>query len=487
MPRFSRIFLLSCLLAGCGGGAQDGALEVAYIGDAATLFSSDRELTPGAQVMRSAQRQGLVRFNEAGEVVPALAERWIVTDDGESYIFRLNDIVLANGDRVPATVIADALEAEMRRLDGTALGLDLSKVRDIRAMTGRVVEIRLHRPMPGFLNLLAQAELGISLREGETGPMTAVIDDGTAILEAIPPEQRGFAPQEDWFEQTRRVQVTPMAASAAAQAFAQGDVDLLMGGRLETLPLAITGALSRGTVRLDPAIGLFGIDVMEPSGFLATAPNRESLALAIDRSTLMQNFSLGGWSGTSRIVPAGLPGESGTVPPRWPDLTFDQRRSIAAQRVAQYESGTGEQVSLSIAMPQGPGADRLFGALARDFAAIGIDLERVRVADDADLRLRDTVARYAGARWFLNQFNCRVSPRVCSKDADILVALSIQATTSAEEAGYLTEAEQVLTDTNLYIPLGPPVRWSQVRAGVQGYAENAWAFHPLFPLSRAPI
>ena len=120
-------------------------------------------------------------------------------------------------------------------------------------------------------------------------------------------------------------------------------------------------------------------------------------------------------------------------------------------------------------------------------AAIGVRLTRSQSAADADLRLRDTVARYPGARWFLNQFNCELSAPVCSADADFLVQLSLDAANPAEEASYLSEAEQTLTATNLYIPLGSPIRWSQVRAGVEGFSENAYAFHPLFPLSRAPI
>ncbi|MBL4857711.1 MAG: peptide ABC transporter substrate-binding protein, partial [Erythrobacter sp.] len=77
------VLLIFALLGACSAGADDGEVDVAYIGTTASLFSSDRELNAGAQLMRSAQRQGLVRLNAQGEVVPGLAERWIVTDDGE--------------------------------------------------------------------------------------------------------------------------------------------------------------------------------------------------------------------------------------------------------------------------------------------------------------------------------------------------------------------------------------------------------------------
>ena len=481
------VLLISASLAACSGAGEEGVVEVAYIGDAASLFSADRELSPGAALMRSAQRQGLVRFNEQGEVVPGLAETWIVTDDGRSYIFRIREFDLPDGTRLTARAVADELNRTVAKYKGTSLGLDLAKLVDIRAMTGRVIEIRLRSPMPGFLTLLAQPELGIALREGDLGPMRAQMVDGAAVLEPLRPEERGLSEQGDWDEMVSTVLIKPLPPRDAARAFAQGEFDVLLGGRLETLPLAITGALSRGTVRLDAAIGLYGLDVAKPEGFLATSGNREAIAMAIDRPALAQQLNLGGWTGSNRIVSPNLPGDDGTVTERWQGLSLEQRRASASTVVQRWRDRNGESPQLSVYLPRGPGSTYIFRALERDMAAIGVRLERAQNAQEADLRLRDSVARYPGALWFLNQFNCRVSAPVCSPDADFLVQLSLDAANPAEEASYLSEAEQTLTATNLYIPLGSPIRWSQVRAGVDGFAENAYAFHPLFPLSRAPI
>lgn len=487
MRRAPLFLLISATLGSCTGAEDDGVVEIAYLGDAASLYSADPELSPGAALMRSAQRQGLVRFNERGETVPALAERWIVTDDGRSYIFRIREFDLPDGSRLTARAVAEELSRTVAGLDGTSLGLDLEKLVDIRAMTGRVIEIRLRSPMPGFLSLLAQPELGVALREGDAGPMRAEMADGTAVLEALRPEERGLSEQSDWDDLVSTVLIRPLAPRDAARAFAQGEVDVLLGGRLETLPLAITGALSRGTVRLDSAIGLYGLDVAKPEGFLASATNRGALAMAIDRPALAQQFNLGGWAGSNRIVAANLPGDDGTVTERWQGVSLEQRQARAAAVVQRWRDANGTEPQLSVFLPRGPGSNYIFRALERDMAAIGVRLVRAPSSQDTDLRLRDRVARYPGARWFLNQFNCEISAPVCSPDADFLVQLSLDAANPAEEASYLSEAEQTLTATNLYIPLGSPIRWSQVRAGIEGFSENAYAFHPLFPLSRAPI
>src|SRR5690606_32994970 len=96
------------------------------------------------------------------------------------------------------------------------------------------------------------------------------------------------------------------------------------------------------------------------------------------------------------------------------DLTLEERRAQAAQHVAAW-LGEGEERSAraTIALPPGPGSGLLFRELAADLAAIGIRLERVEDAGEADLTLVDRVARYGSARWFLNQFNCALDTGLC--------------------------------------------------------------------------
>ena len=487
MHRIGPSLLALAALASCTASQDDGVVDIAFIDPEPYASAGPEAVPPSQRAIRAATRQGLVRFNQVGEVVPALAERWIVTDDGRSYIFRITEFDLPDGSRLTAQAVAEAFRRKIRQHEGDSLGLDLAKVTEVRAMTGRVIEIRLSSPMPALLQLLAQPELGIDLERGEAGPMSVTREGNVAILLAIPPEQRGMAEQSNWNEITRAVEVIPTQAPDAAQAFSRGQVDAIFGGRMASLPLAVTDALSRGTVRLDSTLGLFGLDVIRTDDFLASATNREALALAIDRTGLVQQFNLGGWADTTRIVPAGLPAYTAEQGERWPGVSLEQRRARASSLVRAWESATSNSVEVIIDLPTGPGSDILFAALQRDFAAVGIDAKRARPGQGADLALRDETARYAGARWFLNQFHCSVSPRVCSPDADYLMQLALDALNPAEEASYLAEAESTLLSTNLYIPLGAPIRWSQVRAGVEGFSENAWAFHPLFPLSRAPI
>lgn len=91
--------LLATALSGCGSG-RDAELDIVAIGEPKSPFASGARLGPAGQTVRQATVEGLVGFDELGRVVPALADRWIVTDDGLSYIFRLRDGTWPDGSAI---------------------------------------------------------------------------------------------------------------------------------------------------------------------------------------------------------------------------------------------------------------------------------------------------------------------------------------------------------------------------------------------------
>ncbi|TCD06871.1 peptide ABC transporter substrate-binding protein [Erythrobacteraceae bacterium CFH 75059] len=484
------LLALSGSLAACTGREDERTVRVLFVGQPGDLDAEGLRLPLAAQHLRAATHQGLVRMDENGEVVPGLAQSWIVTDDGLSYIFRLRDVNWPDGQPVTAQQVRSQLQRAIRQLQGTTLGLDLAKIADVRALTGRVVEIELATPMAQFLRVLAQPELGFEGGGGGLGPMRRAAGPATAgavTLLPIAPEERGLAADSRWAETVRSVRIAALPAEQAVAAFNSGAASAVLGGDINSLPLLQTGPLARGTVRLNAVVGLFGLDVASRGGFLADAGNREAVALAIDRNALLVPFNVSGWFPATRIVPPDLPGDPLQNPERWRDLDQNARLAIARARAAAWAAATGVPPQLTISLPPGVGNDLLLRQLRRDLDAAGIELRRAGDGEAADLVLRDRVARYAQARWFMNQFACSVSRAQCVPEAD---ALMVQANTEADpvrRAALINQAEELLTRQNLFIPLGAPVRWSLVRANTVGYADNAWGVHPLFPFSRAPL
>ena len=111
-PAFRRVtaaaslFLTALLLAGCDR-SHSGTTDVLVIGDAPTMVDpAAGSLTEPQAVLLSGVAQGLVQFDAAGQIVPGLAERWNVTDDGLRYIFRLQSAEWPDGRKVTAQQVA---------------------------------------------------------------------------------------------------------------------------------------------------------------------------------------------------------------------------------------------------------------------------------------------------------------------------------------------------------------------------------------------
>ena len=489
---FQKILLGALLpLAACGG-HSDGPLDVAIIGNQDEVFAGGLHLSEGAQVVKGATGAGLVSLDSQGEIEPALADRWIVADDGKSYIFRLREGTWPDGAELTGASARDAFRQTVRGLRGTSLGLDLAPVDEVRAMAGRVVEIDLKAPMPDFLRLLAQPELALSHGGFPAGPMVieglpkAGRKGGPVELTFRPPEMRGLPQQEGWQRYVRTLAVEALGAKAALAAFDQGRVDVVLGGTIASWPLADPGPLSRGNLRLDNVIGLFGLQVMRERGFLAEPLNREALAMAINRPALMSRFNISGWVPSTRLVPAAVAGPK--APERWAGISIEQRRAAAASRIAAWRAGAGrgKPPTLTIALADEPGLVMLFNELFAQFGEAGITIARVEPGQAADLALVDRIARYAEPRWFLNQFNCSLHRGLCNSTADAAVQAALAAPDPQERADDLARAEALLTAANVYIPIGAPLRWSMVRGNVDGYAANAWAWHPLPDMATIP-
>ena len=488
MPAFARSasvpLLAMALLAGCGPRDSQTMHVIVVERDAALPAANDRRLAIPAAMLRAATAEGLVAFDADGRVVPAMADRWIVTDGGLSYIFRLRDGTWADGTPVTGETVRNALRAAIAQQGSSPLAADLSPLQEIRAMAGRVIEIRLATPMPDLLTLLAQPELGLMHHGKGEGPMAQRPLNGGVELTMIPPARRGLPASDDWAASVRPLTFATMPGARALAAFVAGQADVVVGGGFADLPRVQHVSLPAGALRFDQASGLFGLLVVRATGFLAAAQNREALALAVDRDSLTAALGATGWLPTTRIVTPGLPGDPGIVAERWSDIALDGRRELASRRVSDWvQSGAGPLV-LTIALPVGPGADILFDRLANDFAMVGITLHRAAPGAVPDLRVIDALARYPRAEWFLDRLSCAALAGPCSPDADTLTTQARTTADPAQAALIRVQAENAMAASNVFVPFGPPVRWSLVRGAPAGFAVNRLGFHPLPPLAQ---
>ncbi|MGW8202095.1 MULTISPECIES: ABC transporter substrate-binding protein [Sphingomonas] len=473
-----------CLLAGgCSDEGHDPVV-VSVVGNRDDFAKPLAALPdPGAKLILEATAQGLVAFDAGGEVLPALAQRWIVEDDGRSYIFRLRRAFWANGARVTAPDVARMLMARiesLRRLDPDG---PLDAVQAVVPMTGEVIEIRLAAPRPYVLQMLAQPQMAVLSRDGGTGPYRRAARGNALVLTPIDRASGDDAaadePVPPW--QTRVLRAE--RAALAIIRFRERDAALVLGGRFTDLPLLVPAGIDRDNVRVDPVRGLLGLAVTGRGKLLDDAAIRAAINMTIDRSQLPALFPLGGWATSERILPD--PMDLGRTPtdPAWAALSLDERRAQAGASVTRWRADNGAPPPLRIALPAGPGATLLFGLLQRDLAAIGLPAQRVAINADADLRLIDEVAAYDSALWYLGRIGCARKIH-CSDVADAQLQAASLSSSSEERTARIAEAEAQMVAHDGYIALGAPVRWSLVAKRLTGFQPSARARHPLNHLFR---
>lgn len=479
MRRLAPLLMLAAL-AGCDRRPDDVPVVVSAIG-----FGVPRlPMRPGdalplpAALFTASTAQGLVRFDASGQVEPGLAERWIVIDEGRSYIFRLADAEWANGDRVTAREVVAGLKRAIAN-PRNPLRPHLSAIDEVVEMTPLVIEVRLSRPRPDLLPLFAQPELVIpGPRGGGSGPFRIErAGNAPRLRPGYDPTAADDAPEAP--DAAEFVQIHAERPAYAILRFRERQSDYVTGGTFADWPLVDAADVSPPNRRLDPARGLFGLSIARRQGFLAAADRREAVAMAIDRNALTRDFAPD-WTPAETVLPDQL--DSVTQPSRAPWLAFDldARRAAAEVRVAEWRAANGGTApELTIAMPAGPGASRLAARLTADLASIGILARRVAPGTRADLRLVDLVAPYDSARWYL-----RMACQPCAQPIADTLERAREAGNLIERSRLLAEADVALVQDVAFIPLAQPLRWSLVALRLREWRANARAWHPLNHLRR---
>ena len=475
LPRAALIAGLLCLW-GCGG-EETGPIRVSAIGGAPGLANPNLQpLDPPAAFFTEAIAQGLVRFDAVGEIEPALAQSWIVSDDGLRYTFRIRRAQWADGSAVSAQQVAARLRAALSRASHNPLKPVLGAVENIVAMTDFVLVITLRGPRPNFLQLLAHPELAVTQADGGTGPYRLARSEpgGLRLTPARTEEdaEERVPPAPDIVLRGER-------AAVAVARFAAGQADVVLGGTIETLPVVRAAEITDRRLVLDPVDGLFGLAFAGRGGPLANVELRRALAMAIDRDGLAGALDAPRLPGRASLVAPGVQELPAPTLPDWAGQSLAQRRDAATRIVASLHAPA--PIHLRVAIPDGPGTRIVFAALRRDWQAIGVEVERVAPGAPADLILIDQIAPANLASWYLRHFTCDASA-ICDAAADQAMQAARLAATPAERQAQLAVADRILTALVPFVPLSAPVRWLLVSPRMTGFRPNPFARHPAVTL-----
>ncbi len=478
------IVALALALASCTGSSGETVIAVSVVGSPARSLDPTRQTLAGAsaELVRATQ-QGLVAFDESGQIEPALAESWTFTKDGLSVIFRVRHAKWPGGADVTAADAASSLNAAIGA-DANRLKPLLSAIDRVVAMTARVVEIRLRVPRPNLLELLAQPEMAITRRGAGAGPWDSrSTRDG---IELTPTKNTDTVDGEDPPPpDIARIVLRGERAAMAIARFKMQRGGFVTGGTLADWPYAQAAQLRASSIRIDPAQGLFGLAATAARPFIKDDDMRLALAMAIDRPALVAAFAVPNWQPIERLLPAPFDSASPPAAPDWTSLNFAERQADARRRIAAWTAARGPLAPLRIALPAGAGMTILFARIALDWRAIGVNAVRVAWNDtDADLRLIDEVAPNRSANWYLTRTGCDAG-LPCNAEADFALKASRSAPDLGQRAVQIGKADAAAARWSAFIPLASPLRWSLVDPALTGFRENSFAVHPLASLRAA--
>ncbi len=470
-------------LVACTPRADTGPIVVSAIGGTPELGDPARgTLDMPTRLMLDMTAQGLVRFDSAGQIEPGIAERWSVIDNGTSYIFRLRDAEWSDGKPVTAAEVVKVLRRQIAPGSRNILRPYLSAIDEIVEMTPQVIEIRLKRPRPDLLKLFAQPEMAIlrTAPPGGSGPYRVLSQRRRTVL-LRPAFDPSRSPDEDVAEPSpaATIRLIGERAARAIVRFERREANLVTGGTFADWPLVNLSTIAPINRRFDPAAGVFGLAVVDRSGVLADAANRAAIARAIDRAGFVAAIAPE-WEPASQLLPEQLDSSAPPAVPTWSAPPAPGEPS-PRDRIAAWQRAHPGDLRLRIALPNGPGANLLYGYVGSALISLGITPERVAIDAPADLRLIDAVAPYDSGRWYV-----ATACQMCSEAAQTAIDAARDADSPRLRAQQIEAADAALAKDVAFIPIARPLRWSLVSIRLRAWTGNSRAWHPLNHLRNDP-
>ncbi len=174
--------LLGTVLCGCGGSSKEQAEETRasanelVVGIAQDLDDSldpHKAVAAGTKEVMFNVFEGLVKVSSDGSLIPAVAEKYTISEDGRTYTFTIREgITFHNGDAVTADDVLYSIERCAAASEtGIVQVAALSAVESMEAADERTVVITLTEPNNEFLVYLTLAVLPADYTEQDTKPV----------------------------------------------------------------------------------------------------------------------------------------------------------------------------------------------------------------------------------------------------------------------------------------------------------------------------
>lgn len=387
--------------------------------------------------------EGLTAMNNEGEVLPAAAESWEVSEDGLTYTFTLRDgNVWSNGDPVTASDFEFAWKRVLNPetasqyasilyvLEGAEAynsGEGEADAVGVTAVDEKTLEVKLANPTSFFLELTAfytympvhqatvEADANWALDAGDAyvsnGPFS--LQEWAHSSHYVLVKSDSYWDAENVALDTVNVQIIEAESTANAE-FQAGGIDYL-GSPYSTVSLdAIDLYRANEELNIAPYAAIYWYKLNTTDEVTSNVNIRKALALAIDRQGLVDNITKGGQLPALGLVPptiAGFEDDRGY----FADADYDAAKEYLATGLEELGLADASELTINISINTSEAHSTIAQFIQEGWAQnlginVNIDntewqvyLERLNVLDYQVARL-GWIADYNDASSFLDMY-----------------------------------------------------------------------------------
>ena len=513
------VVLSFAALSGCSNEAPDTGivLQRGIPTDPESLDQHKARSTQALDVLRDIG-EGLVAYSPSGELVPAAAERWEVSDDGLSYTFYLRpDARWSNGDAVTAAhfvfalrrlVTPDTAAFYANLLDALAnapeiVAGDLSpELLGVAAPDELTLVVRLTRPTPYILSLFSHPSTfplhpGAIKQHGASFARPGkLLSNGAFVLDAWVPGSVIALRRNERYWNNDETSLDGVNYHVVVQDAAE--LNRYRAGELHitsTVPpdnFADLKTQFGSELRIAPYLGLYyyGFNLTRPP-FKDNVALRKALSMAVDRDMLAEKIVGRGEAPAYSWVPPGVKNYEPTVF-SFTSLTRDERNKLARRlykeagyskkkplrfEVRYNTSDTHKKIAVAL---QAMWKDVLGAEATLINEEYQVLLANMRNADVTQVFRSAWIGDYDDAHSFLSVLQSGSAanmPRYANQDYESLMQRAAEQIDLSRRALYLEEAERVMLADHPVIPLYFYVSKHLVSPRVRGWGDNVLDYH----------
>jgi oligopeptide transport system substrate-binding protein len=439
--------------------------------------------------------EGLVRFDKEGNIVPGVAEKWTISDDGTVYTFNLNkNAKWSNGDPVTASDFVYSWEKVLRPDIAAPLGSNLFFIKNgaaynegslkdsgdigVKALDEYTLEVTLEKPTSFFLGLTSFFTLlPIHEETDKTNPKWAseaetFVSNGPFKIESwkhgqeiiMVPNENYWAKDVVKLDKLKWVMVNEQNTEYAM--YQSNELDFS-----NNIPNSIRSKLiASGEAKTAPSASLAYVRFNHADKIFGNEKIRKALGLSLDRKLIVDKVTQGGEVPALGLIPYGLSSGAGEFRQQAGDDLFKDNDVNTAKQMLKEgleELGLSSLPKVSLLFYTDDTYNKLTQAMQEMWKQnLGIEVElqtmerKVFVqtvqAGDYQLAIYSTGADYDDASNLMGQFitgDVYNYSNISINEYDQLMQKVDLELDADKRAQYMVDAEKALLDQMAIAPL----------------------------------